>query len=309
MPSGLADLTNSLICTFSLPKKGEDFVNSYEGKYLKALALADGVGSAILAKEAARCAVESFIQQVEEIDRPDLQSDFKTINGVWQKIGAHFREQFENYKKENSNLSPENAFRTTLLTLVETKECYIFSYLGNGSLWVLRGDFGEFIAKSLELEPNWPPRWPWSAVDIALVHSIPDVLNPNKEIGFSRGWEEVLYGYLGPNGCSIPPNIFQLSKDQVKGEVLLLCTDGLSSADQRSEVLKDRAAWKIDEKMLKLITALANWLREARNQSEDPRGSLQEEIDQFFQAFQFDDDASLGVLISEKVLEKYGLKT
>jgi hypothetical protein len=85
------------------------------------------------------------------------------------------------------------------------------AYAGNGAVWHIRGNFEAIPSSGV----------PWSAVNL---------LNPHSVL---RGGREVLYNIVdGAEEHAPVPAVVSVRKDPRFGDILLLCTDGIYSADQ-----------------------------------------------------------------------------
>jgi hypothetical protein len=102
-------------------------------------------------------------------------------------------------------------YGTTLLVGLETETDLVAGYAGNGAIWHIRGNFDDFPSTTL----------PWNAVNLLNPHTLP------------RDGREVLYNIVDAADESPPvPSIVSVGKDPRFGDILLLCTDGVYSADQ-----------------------------------------------------------------------------
>src|SRR5262249_13690232 len=157
---------------------------------------------------AASIATTTFIAECNRLTDPAMASSSGTVNSIWTGVAKRLHEHYVGSPERYSGQSAP--LQTTLLALIDTGDNYLFTYLGNGSLLYLRGDFWRFKGRD----------WPWCSTDLMVGHSFLD------DSGQDR-----LYGLVGPNGLTAQPNVGAVSKDQRYGEFLILCTDGISSAD------------------------------------------------------------------------------
>src|SRR5262249_2604018 len=113
-----------------------------------------------------------------------------------------------------ADLDWNSAYGTTVLCAFETPRSIMLAYLGNGAIFHIRGNFNTFPASQL---------LPWAAINYLNPHSL------------SQNGKNVLYKLLSPRGRDgeIIPTVLTLGKDQdVFGDIVLVCSDGIHSYDQ-----------------------------------------------------------------------------
>lgn len=174
-----------------------------------ALLVADGLGSFAHAGAAARLVAREAQAALESPARsgdiaglfPRLQARLGAVADEWE--AAH----------PEARLDRRRAFGTTLLAAVERPEALLVAYVGNGSIFHIRGDFAD-----------------WGA-GRALPWSFANCLNPHSVCENGR---EALCRYLSASGDpdQAEPTALLLRKDRRCGDLLLLCTDGVFSSDQ-----------------------------------------------------------------------------
>lgn len=195
--------------------------------------------------------------------------------------------------------------QTTFTTIIELEDSYLVSYLGNGSILYIRGDFWSF----------WGRRWPWCVTDLMIGHSF---LN---ETG-----KETLYGIVGPSGLTARVRCLQLWKDTECGEILALCSDGISSPDNlrvgndthnklwievnpHIDVFINTILKQYFENTGRQITPLSLLEKmtpvESMARHTETLSLLENTLEDFLEGRIFDDDATLGVLISPRAREHY----
>lgn len=172
----------------------------------RGVVVADGLGSYSHAGQAARQvvrhAVEWLRDQTEDFGRAALPRLFEHVHG-----------ELRGYARDAAGGGdPEpQAFGTTLLVGLDTGAELVAAYAGNGAVWHIRGNF--------EADPS--SGVPWSAVNL---------LNPHSVL---RDGREVLYNIVDGAAERPPvPAVVSVRKDPRFGDILLLCTDGIYSADQ-----------------------------------------------------------------------------
>ena len=238
---------------------------------LQGVVVADGLGSYSQAGRAALLAVYEAVAWLrdrgEHFGRGGFTRLFADVHGV---LRSYARELARGGDPE------PRVFGTTLLVAVDTGGELAAAYAGNGAIWHIRGNLDEF--------PSATP--PWNAVNLLNPHTVP------------RGGREALYNILDAAEERPPvPTVVSVSKDPRFGDILLLCTDGVSPAGQAGrgtgaglaviaihQALRDLfAAWD-GESDLPLRAALEGCLSELRD-----RGVLE-------------DDATVGVLVTADAL-------
>jgi len=268
--------------------QNEDFCNFYKGNILSAIAIADGVGSSIDSHKAAKCAVEIFLHEVESFDNSvQKEIEFKDIEVFWRKIVKQFNIFYEkNKKKYQNNLS---FLETTLITIIELKDRYLISYLGNGSVLYIRGDFWHF----------WNKQWPWCISELMIGHSI---LNENGK--------DVLYGLLRPKEDTLGMRLLTITKDIHCGEIFILTTDGISSPDHSKlgRDPNDKLWLEINPHIENLVNVYLKEYLENFSKKDDSK-LLEDIIKKFLNEEEFDDDATLGIIVSNKTIQYYLNKT
>ena len=148
----------------------------------------------------------------------------------------------------------------------------------------MRGDFWEFL----------PRRWPWCITDLLIGHS-----------SLSNEGREVLYGTLGSNGLTSDAHTMILSKDSGVGELFILTTDGISSRDH-ARIGEDTAhkLWQEVDPHIRAILEnnILRCLRSATpNSAMTRQSSLETTLQEYLASATFDDDATIGVLVADKV--------
>jgi len=151
----------------------------------KILVLADGVTRSLRGGQAADIAVNTFYDvikkacDVEEMD-----------NSVFKQA---YKATVENLKQvANNELSKsENRLETTIIAVVESKDRFFITYLGDGRIYLVRGDLEQ-------------------GIQLMVTH----------KVGLALG------GVLAPYGLLSKPVYIEHSKSFKAGEVIVAGTDG-----------------------------------------------------------------------------------
>lgn len=239
-----------------------------------ALVVADGVGGLLYGGLAAHRAV-TFVagelsQQTKRTDYPALFADARHALLTEARANGHTGTEAAQYG-------------TTLLVAEETADSIRLAYVGNGSIWHVRPQaIGEPERQLL----------PWSTVNY---------LNPH-----SRDVEgqESVYRLLVGNDQEEQalPTVIEITKDPEQGDIFVLCTDGIYSADQPTLGQNETGLWvRADPPALGLVAVLRRVLHHSR-----PTNSLlQEELESYLTSIksQLDDDTTVGVLVTGRAME------
>ena len=262
----------------------EDSHVHFRGEHIGFIAIADGLGSSPDCQIASGLAADTVDRHLRRLDRPGASLSMTDVAELWTNVG----EAFKNYYHANFKAYPEGShpLETTLLLAVDLPDCYVISYVGNGSAWLVRGDYWDFF----------PRRWPWCITDLLIGHS-----------SFSQGGREVLYGTLGPIGLTSEPHTLIISKDKTYGEIVILTTDGISSRDH-ARVGEDpnHKLWQEVDPYLRdiLEKRLSPYLQSTLTDQEKERSAhIESMVNTFLASTTFDDDATLGIFVSERVFQ------
>lgn len=250
---------------------------------LAGLIVADGLGShygAEVASSTVATTLRGALEQIEcscEIDLPRL------FDEAQQGLNRQVREHADELPDD---LDWRNAFGTTVISLVETKDQLVMGYLGNGGIFHIRGNFNTFPSSQL---------LPWTAVNYLNPHSVP------------QGGKNVLYKLLSvrSSASEIAPTVLALGKDlEGFGDILLLCTDGIYSYDQ-TPMGRDsnEQIWISGEATLALFfESLKSFF--AGHEYTEPalHAALDDYLGQLSVKNLVADDCTVGVLITERAL-------
>ena len=116
-----------------------------------------------------------------------------------------------------------------------------------------------------------------------------------------------LEGYISPKGIASNIQCMSVVKNKSYGEVFILTTDGISSSEYLETGLDDNNKLWIEanpyiQNLLKKY--LIKFLHDFKN-SQNENSSLKSHIKSFLDNNTFDDDATIGLLISQVVIENY----
>ena len=234
---------------------------------LNAVIVADGIGGLANGGDAARIAV-SVAKDLLSSDRPiDINEVFANV-----QLSLH---HIVKSRADNIEL---DQFGTTLLIATETKESFKVGYLGNGSIYHIRGNFENCLNES---RPT-----PTCAVNL---------LNPQS---IQKDGKETLTGFISPI-LLCEPSIIEIFKDKVNGDILIVTTDGLGSNDQiqlgkdGSGIWWSRTEMWLPELLKKIKFAIQN---------DSKPGTLKNFLNEMKANKKLDDDTTLGLIITNKAV-------
>lgn len=265
----------SILASASTTTKSEnqDAHGTLTGKP-SALFIADGIGSFRHAREAAQKVIERFTAFVQGCEAPSTN----------ENIRAMFKDASESLvslaKVDLLDATEEsNRYGTTAIALFDVEEEIVLAYVGNGAAWHIRPNF-----KSFKGQP------PWSAVNMLNPHTV-------QELG-----KEALERYLSdePDSKKYEPSIIRIVKDHHQGDIVMVCTDGIHSADQQrmGRVPNDPVLWiRHNDRMSTFYEEIAALLGSDETMSQD---RLRRAAERFLERVRssLDDDATIGVLIT-----------
>jgi len=271
----------SIIATATITNKPEnqDCKGEVENNDFNALFIADGLGTYKYAKLSSERVIDFFVNEAKNHQEKILNVKFSEVyKEAKQKLIAFANEVIKDEEKQEENL-----FGTTLITILETDNKIKVSYTGNGAVWHIRGNFNEF--------PE-PYLFPWSAVNILNPHTIPE------------NGKEALYRLISNNNdySECIPSIIELDKDNEIGEIIMICTDGIYSADQIKAGKNDKGTWvKYEPSMLKFFEYISHFFKNNQLYNKE---SIEQILNQYLEEIKpmLDDDATIGILISQKTL-------
>lgn len=259
----------------------QDYITKFKNKNLgiSGIIVADGLGSHYLAEKGSEICVEELKLLLEKSD--SFQFNFEEL---FKKVLSKLREISSKIDEIKNLESKRNVLGTTLICIVEYIDKFVIAYVGNGSIWHIRGNFTHFP----------PHRYlPWSSMNILNPHT-------NDEDG-----KEVLYKLfsLESDDNNVDPTVIEVSKDnRCYGDIFIISSDGLFSND-KAPIAKDKEGgiWISGEtKMEILYSKIKSFLF---NQS---KTTLENEIDAFYSEIEeknlLDDCTSIGIIVTEQAL-------
>ena len=267
--------------TMSPKLQNEDAHACYHGEHFNLLLVADGVGSSRDAHEASQRAVTAMIDAAPDHDTRKVAPP-RILRELWRTATSTltaYRDEHDEYH------GVAGALQTTLITLLETRDAYLLSYVGNGSAFVVRGDFWAFLERG---------RWPWPTTDVLLGHSVP-----------ATNGQEALYDTLHPGREGPVPGVWSIPKDHERGDVVILTTDGLSSRDHARRA-QDATGHVYEECNPHIRRLLKEHLVHCLSAAPDEREHvLAKELSAFLDGAVVEDDATLGVIVSGATYEYF----
>lgn len=256
--------------------------------HIRIVTIADGIGSSLHAKEGscfvARTAVDLVAAAL------DINPEVPDFLPIFSDIQSRLRDMVANsYAGELSTL-PDDSFGTTLLVGIDFPDEFVAAYVGNGAIYHLSGFFAEF-PKSICL--------PWNSVNVLNPHSIP------------HDGQETLYKFFCYNARSYQysPSVIRIKKDmKTPGDIFLLATDGIDSADQCKPVIdKQKNIYVPTSRPMDEFYAYLKLFLQGKMPVTDV--TLQDMLQQFLhnmkEAGMLGDDSTLGVFISAKAQEYF----
>lgn len=237
------------------------------------LVLADGLGGLRHGGPAAQQAVKFVSGQLSgAAERIDYPAVFRAA-----------KQHLITYARSQNHTDDEAAqYGTTLLLAEETTDAIRVAYVGNGAIWHVR--------PQAILEPE-RQLLPWS---------VSNYLNPHSKDGEGA---ELLYRLLSGNDLTSEahPTVLDVAKDPAQGDIFVLCTDGIYSADQPQLGQNEAGLWvRADAQALGLVRVL----REALTHPNPTNSLLREALENYLRSIdkQLDDDATIGVLVTGQAL-------
>lgn len=263
------------------PEHNEDAgrVACAPGAGVHGVAVADGLGSYSRAGQAARQAVREAAAWLQgETEPPDAAG--------LTRLFAHVHGELQSSARATAggNDPEPQSFGTTLLVGLDAGAELVAAYAGNGAIWHIRGNFDD----------SSPTGLPWSAVNLLSPHSV------------LRGGREALYRLLDAASERPPvPTVVTVSKDPEFGDILLLCTDGICSADQVIHGIDaDGSAWiGAEPAMVAFFHALRGLFARWDGEAELPLlDTLHAYLDDLRNREMLEDDATVGVIVTAAAL-------
>ena len=273
-----------VIATATTTNKSEnqDCAGEFECEIFSAIFVADGLGTFKHAKKSSERVIDFFKTQAsdlnENVEKNSKPKFIETFKKAKEKL-IDFAN--ENLNEEDKN--EQNLFGTTAITVFQTDEKITVAYVGNGAIWHIRGNFNEFPDAYL---------FPWNAVNYLNPHTIPE------------GGKEALYRLISNSVdfSECVPTVFEIEKDKSVGDIFMICTDGIYSADQLKAGKNEKGVWvRYEPTMLKFFEYLKHFFKNNQLYNKE---SVEQTINLYLEELKstFDDDATLGILITKEAL-------
>lgn len=254
---------------------------------MKAVIVADGIGSCSYAERASKFVVENVRDQIEGLSsKEDID-----VRQMFSNARAALVEHAEDFcKKEEISVDKKNSFGTTLIVSLEDDERVKLAYVGDGAIWHIRGNFNYFHVAQL---------LPWNALNYLNPHSVQN----------SQGIP-VVYRLISisDDESETVPTILEIVKDNLSyGDIFMICTDGIYSFNQVciARHSKDGSIWVSGEKTMSLFYQHLSQYFAANYDLTD--NSLAEAMHKYLNTLNeqkiLDDDATIGVIITAKAIE------
>lgn len=271
-------LSNLLIKTISPKSKNEDFIEIVinEKLNIKGIILGDGIGSHYKPNEGSEFCVKSLKKHIENIKNLDEINFKEFYNSVYSELKMNFS------NVEKDIIDKTQAFGTTLICALELKDKYIVAYIGNGSIWHIRGNFHSFS----------PQRYlPWNAINLLNPHTV------------EENGKEALYKFfaLEASQIQITPSVVEINKDnELFGDIIIISSDGLYSNDH-NPIGKDREGniWIAGEKKIEL---LFNQLKKLIKEKQFDKQLIDNCFDNYLKEISdsklIDDDTTFGIIFN-----------
>ena len=250
--------------------------------------VADGVGQSYKSEVASEIVCKALYEEIKECLEKNTSGEINedTIIEKFKLLPTRIQSEIEKtIDNEQDNM---NDFRTTLICALDMPEKIILGYVGNGAILHIRGNFNEF-------NTNHPThKSPWSVSNLLNPHSI---------------WENgknVLYKYISHRSTETQscPTVITISKDNYYfGDIIVLCTDGIHSADQTNiGEAEDGAIWiEASENLAILYKSLDAFLK--KSEIDINSHKLKKTLDGFLDKIQIEDDSTIAVIITPQSIK------
>ena len=278
---------NSYLTTKTISHKtiNEDFIETFSNLNLKCkgFIVGDGIGSNYLPDEGSKFCVTKLKELLENC-KSIKDFDFDLL---YTSVYTGLKENFETEEVDAKVEDKKQAFGTTLICVIEFEDKFIMAYLGNGSIWHLRGNFTNFSEQRY---------LPWNAINILNPHTI------------EVGGKEVLYKFfaLECTELQIKPSVIEIKKDNdIYGDLIIASTDGLYSTDH-IPIAKDREGniWISGEKKMEMLfSSLTNFTQIENFQFVDLEKNINTFLEEINSNKLIDDDTTFGLIISNQALK------
>jgi serine/threonine protein phosphatase PrpC len=190
----------------------------------KVLIVADGVTNSQYSGDAAQITVDTFYEELERFENLKRKIIKPILKNAYQSAVFKLREAALN------KLSKEEGYETTVMAILEARNAFVISYLGDGGIYLVRGDLGQ-------------------GVELMVTHRVGGVLK----------------GALGPYGLVGKPVYIEHSKSFNSGEIIMAGSDGIfgegntarkATVDKILEKFTDRNVLLSDSNLQQAIAAV-----------------------------------------------------
>jgi len=278
------NFTASVMASATITNKPEnqDSHALVEKSDTRAMFVADGLGAFKYSKLSSEKVIEYF-KDILSQHFSSCVPDLLLLGNIFKTVKLRLVE-FSNSFLPEEEKGAAYLFGTTAIAVVETEEKISIAYTGNGAAWHIRGNFSEF-PDSLY--------YPWC---------ISNYLNPHS---VSENGREVLYKFISdrPDHNESAPSIIEIEKDRLLGDIIMVCTDGIYSADQLRVGENEKGVWvKFESPILCFFEYLASFFKNYPAYSND---ALETELIKYLEGLKsnLNDDATVAVLITRDALK------
>ena len=256
--------------------------DAYYEKYIPSLnvhvvAVADGIGNSRFCEVGSRFVTERAVSLVVDALASGQEVNFTE---VFKRTQSDLKQMID--REYSGPFTPES-FGTTLILGVDYPDRFTAAYIGNGSIMQISGFFSTFSNLYC---------MPWNAINLLNPHSI------------EQGGREALYKFFsfGSTSSDVIPSVVDVMKTVDRpGEIFVLTTDGVHSADQDVPGTDDEGQIWIpaDNRLKRLYDLLKDYLLKG---GDIDAGSLGVMLDRYLgqlkEFHEMKDDTTLGIVIT-----------
>lgn len=273
--------TDTVIATATITNKSEnqDCKGEKQTSVFSSIFIADGLGSYKYAKLSSERVIDHFVNEANRFDG-------KTSNIQFSEVFKRAKQKLIDFSKEyikDEEHKENNLFGTTVISVLEIGNKIKIAYTGNGAIWHIRGNFNSFPSSYI---------FPWNAINILNPHTV------------SENGKEALYRLISDNDdfSECFPSVIEIEKDKEYGDIIMVCTDGIYSADQVKAGKNDKGVWvKYENTMLKFFDHMTRFFKDHQFYS---KVAVENALVQYLEDVKsiLDDDATVGILITSSTL-------
>jgi serine/threonine protein phosphatase PrpC len=280
----IAQYKKSLVAAASITPKSEnqDSKAEFESDYFNAIFIGDGLGSFKYAKTASEKVVDYLLSKAKAIDGPSINSGDIPFEQIFHDSKSMLID-FAANNLSKTELELDNMLGTTAIAALEIGNSFAIAYAGNGAVWHIRGNFTDFPGTY---------HFPWNAINY---------LNPNT---VPEKGKEALYRLISNNAdfSECVPTVIKIGKDVHFGDIIMVCSDGIYSADQLKTGMNDKGIWvRYEQCMIAFYSHLKRFFTDGL---EYDKSGLAAMLERFLNEIKgtLDDDATVGIFITKEVL-------